>query len=258
MKVVILAGGFGTRLLEETTARPKPMVEIGGRPILWHIMKHYSVFGHHDFIICLGYKGDIIRDYFYNYRIMNTDAVVDLGSGSVTTLDARHDEASWKVLLAETGLGTGTGGRIKGVEKYIEDDIFLATYGDSLSDVPIDKVIEHHKKMGRVATMCVMHTSQRFGVVATDDGMVTKFEEKPEINAEWINGGFYVFSRKVFDYLSSDEDCLLEQEPLRQLVADGQLSAYEHEGCHRAMDSLRDMRALNEEWDSGQAPWKTW
>jgi glucose-1-phosphate cytidylyltransferase len=256
MKVVILAGGLGTRLREETEFRPKPMVEIGGRPILWHIMKHYSVFGFHDFIICLGYKGDMIRSYFLNYKLMNTDFTVELGTGKVAPVEILHDEADWRVILAETGLTTGTGGRIKRIAKYIPDDTFLATYGDSLSDVPIDKVIAYHREMNLVATMCVMRTSQRFGVVSVADGIVTKFEEKPRANRDWINGGFYVFSRKIFDYL--DEDCKFEQEPLARLVADGQLTAYQHEGCHRAMDTLRDVQALNAEWESRKTPWRTW
>ena len=256
MKVVILAGGFGTRLREVTRAMPKPMVEIGGHPILWHIMKHYSVFGFNDFIICLGYKGDMIRNYFLNYKWMNTDFKVELGTGNITAKDLLHNEKEWGVLLAETGLKTGTGGRIKRIQKHITNDTFLVTYGDSLSNVQIDRVIAHHNQMGLVATMCAMRSSQRFGVVKIDKGKVVKFEEKPKISSEWINGGFYVFNRRIFDYL--DDNCTFEQEPLTRLVADDQLAVYQHEGIHRAMDTLQDMQSLNAEWESGKAPWKTW
>ena len=256
MKVVILAGGLGTRLAEETGVKPKPMVFVGNRPIIWHIMKHYAGYGFHDFIICLGYKGESIRDYFLNYNLMNTDFSVELGTGKATPVKTPHDEANWRVLLAETGLTTGTGGRIKRIAKYITGETFLATYGDSVSDVPINKAIAHHQHLGLTATMCVMHPGQRFGVVSVSEGRVSRFEEKPKTTADWINGGFYVFNRRIFDYL--DDHCVFEGEPLARLVADRQLAAYLHEGCHRAMDTIRDVQALNAEWETGQAPWKTW
>lgn len=256
MKTVILAGGAGTRLREQTVSLPKPLVEIGGRPVLWHVMKGYARWGFNDFILCLGYKGDAIRRYFLDYGKMNLDLSVDLGSGQTSALNGQHDEADWRVLLAETGLTTGTGGRLKRIERYVDDDLFLATYGDSLSDVPIPEVVDFHRRSGRVATMCVMQSRQRFGVVSFKDGRVTGFHEKPETAAEWINGGYYVFNRKVFDYL--DPDSAFEAVPLRRLVEDGQLAAYEHRGCHRAMDTQRDVELLNAEWDGGSAPWKTW
>lgn len=256
MKAVILAGGAGTRMRERTTSTPKPLVEIGNRPVLWHVMKGYAQAGFADFVLCLGYKGDAIRRYFLDYSRMNGDLGVELGSGRTEMLHREHDESNWRVILAETGATTGTGGRLKRIERYVDGDSFLATYGDSLSDVPIADVVAFHRRMGRVATMCVMRSTQRFGVVSFAEGQVTSFREKPETAAEWINGGYYVFSRKVFDYL--DTESAFEGEPLQRLVAEGQLAAYEHRGCHRAMDTQRDVEMLNAEWDAGNAPWKTW
>lgn len=256
MQVVILAGGAGTRLAEHTATLPKPLVEIGGRPVLWHVMKGYARWGFHDYVLCLGYKGEAIRRYFLDYDRMNADLSVELGSGRVTAVGGRNEEADWRVVLADTGPTTGTGGRLKRVEKYIDGDTFLATYGDSLSDVPVPEVVDFHRRSGRLATMCVMKSTQRFGVVSFEGGVVTSFREKPDTAAEWINGGYYVFNRKVFDYL--DADSAFEAEPLARLVADGQLAAYEHRGCHRAMDTLRDVEMLNAEWNRGAAPWKTW
>jgi glucose-1-phosphate cytidylyltransferase len=256
MNVVILAGGLGSRLREQTTLVPKPLVEIGGRPVLWHVMKGYARWGFADFILCLGYKGDAIRSYFLDYHRTSVDVAVHLGSGRVDALGSAHGEADWRVVLAETGATTGTGGRLKRVERYVDGDTFLATYGDSLSDVPIADVVAHHKRMGLAATMCVMRPAQRFGVVSFEAGRVTAFREKPDTSAEWINGGYYVFSRKVFDYL--DDESALEGEPLARLVQDGQLAAYEHRGSHRAMDTQRDVDILNAEWARGSASWKTW
>ncbi len=256
MNVAILAGGAGTRLREQTVSVPKPMVEIGGRPVLWHVMKGYARWGFEDFVLCLGYKGDVIRRYFLDYHRTNADIAVQLGSGHAETLQRGHDEENWRVVLAETGPETGTGGRLKRIQRYIDGDTFLATYGDSLSDVPVPEVIAHHKRMGLVATMCVMQSTQRFGIVSHGDGRVTSFQEKPDAVRDWINGGYYVFSTKIFDYL--DTESAFEGEPLKRLVADGQLAAYEHRGAHRAMDTQRDVDMLNAEWQGGSAPWKTW
>ena len=256
MKVVILAGGFGTRMTEITASMPKPLVEIGGRPVLWHVMKGYARWGFHDFILCLGYKGEAIRRFFLEYNRTNADVAVELGTGRVEHLNGEHDEADWRVVLAETGLTTGTGGRLKRIERYIDDDLFLATYGDSLSDVSIPEVVSFHRRSGCVATMCVMQSTQRFGVVSFDGGRVTDFREKPHTTTEWINGGYYVFDRRIFDYL--DADSAFEGTPLKRLVESGQLAAYEHRGCHRAMDTIRDVEMLNAEWAGGVAPWKTW
>ncbi|MBI3616043.1 MAG: glucose-1-phosphate cytidylyltransferase [Candidatus Omnitrophica bacterium] len=253
MQAVILAGGMGTRFSEETAHRPKPMIPVGGRPILWHIMNHYASFGHTDFLLCLGYKSEVIRDYFLNYRMHHTDLEVELGTGKAAPIGSLPAESDWKVILADTGLNTATGGRLKRIAKYIRGDTFLATYGDSLSDVPIDQVVDFHRQKGRIGTLCVMRSAQRFGVVWFQDGKVTRFQEKPAAGEEWINGGFYVFDRRIFDYL--DEDCTLEEGPLNRLAAEGQLAAYSHSGCHRAMDTWRDLQLLEAEWSSGHPPW---
>jgi glucose-1-phosphate cytidylyltransferase len=218
-------------------------------------MKHYDHFGVTDFVLCLGYLGEKIRDYFLKYHAHRGDAQVIVSEGRVATLGQAEVE-EWTVTLAETGLDTGTGGRIKRIERYIEGDTFLATYGDSLSDVPIDKVIDHHRRMGRVATVSSMHPQIRFGVLTIRDGLAIDFAEKPEAKAEWINGGFFVFDRRVFDYV--DEDCTLEQKPLKRLARDGQLAVYQHEGVHRCMDTYRDWVSLNAEWESGKPAWRVW
>jgi glucose-1-phosphate cytidylyltransferase len=255
MQVVILAGGAGTRMGSTEDNVPKPMVKIGDRPILWHIMKHYEVYGHTDFILCMGYKGDAIRDYFMHYRSRVSDVLVETKTGNTLAVIGPKIEEDWKVWLAETGQVTGTGGRLKRIQKYIEDEHFLVTYGDSLSDVPITNVIKHHLKMNLVATMSVMHSSQRFGKADVADGKVVSFVEKPQ-STDWINGGFYVFRKDIFDWIGVDGP--LEYGPLTELASQGQLAAYEHIGCHRAMDTPRDVKMLNEEWETGHAAWKTW
>ncbi len=254
MQVVILAGGEGTRMAGEEQNLPKPMIPIGGRPILWHIMKHYDTFGYRDFILCLGHKGNVIRDYFLNYMSRTSDVNVNTRTGQIDHFLIQED---WNVRLVETGEHTGTGGRIKRIEQYIVgSEDFLVTYGDSLSNVPINCVIRYHKKMGLVATMCVMHSSQRFGHAEVREGRVVKFVEKPRNTTDWINGGFYVFRREIFQWLK--DDGALEYGPLSLLAERGLLAAYEHTGCHRAMDTLRDVKSLNEEWEAGNAEWKTW
>lgn len=252
MKVVILAGGKGTRMGSDDI--PKPMIRIGNRPILWHVMKHYSTYGFTDFILCLGHKGDVIRDYFMNYLTYTRDVTIHINSGSVS-MNWPHDVENWTVTLAETGENTNTGGRIYKVRHLIESS-FLATYGDSLSDVPIDNVLEHHERMGLIATMSVMHGAQRFGKAVIKDGKVIDFAEKPVNAVDWINGGFYVFDQRIFDYI--DDNSTLEHEPLCALTEAGQLAAYGHSGCHRAVDTPRDVKMLNEEWETGHACWKTW
>lgn len=254
--VVILCGGLGTRLREETEFKPKPMVEIGNRPILWHIMKHYSFFGFHNFILCLGYKSEVIRRYFLEYDFMNTDIALDVSTGKVNRLSNNHDEANWRVILAETGGLTGTGGRIKRVERYVAGDVFLATYGDGLSDVNIRQLIEYHLKQGKIATVTGVRPVTRFGQFTVKDGLVVDFQEKARLDQGWVNGGFFVFNRQIFDYL--DDECTLEREPLERLAADGQLVVYQHDGYWRCMDTYREMKALNEEWESGNPGWKTW
>ncbi len=254
--VIILCGGMGTRLREETQFMPKPMVEIGNRPILWHIMKHYSAFGFDKFILCLGYRGDTIRRYFLEYGVMNADIAVAIENGKVRHLCNGHDELQGEVILADTGALTGTGGRIKKAERYVEGDIFLATYGDGLSDVDIRKLIEFHLQHGKIATMTGVRPMTRFGQFVVKDQLAVGFQEKPQLDRGWVNGGFFVFSRKIFEYL--DEECTLEREPLERLASEGQLAVYQHEGYWRCMDTYREMKVLEEEWQSGKPGWKMW
>ena len=260
MKAVILCGGKGTRLREETEFRPKPMVEIGSRPILWHIMKLYAAYGHSDFVLCLGYKGAMIKEYFLNYRSMVNDCVVSIGSQAqpaVTHLDESGDD-QFNVTLADTGAETMTGGRLKRIEKYIEDETFMVTYGDGLSDVNLDDLLAFHRAHGKLATVTAIRPSSRFGLLDIEPGgAVSQFREKP-LEDEWINGGFFVFERGVFDYLDNDDECVLEQSPLMRLATDGELMAYQHPGFWHAMDTYRDTLHLNELWARGEAPWATW
>jgi glucose-1-phosphate cytidylyltransferase len=257
LKVVILCGGQGTRLREETEFRPKPMVLIGQRPILWHIMKIYAHHGYRDFVLCLGYRGQMIKEYFLNYEAMNNDFTIHLGSKTRVDYLDRHDEQDFLVTLADTGQETMTGGRIKRVERYIPDDTFMVTYGDGLADVDIDALSKFHRAHGRLATVTAMQPPSRFGMLAIDDdGRVTNFAEKPQMDS-WANAGFFVFSRRIFNYLDRDQ-CVLEREPLERLAAEGQLVVYQHHGFFFGMDTYREYQALNELWDSDQAPWKIW
>ena len=256
MKVVILCGGMGTRLKEETEFRPKPMVEIGGKPILWHIMRLYAHHGFKSFVLCLGYKGALIKEYFLNYEYTTRDITVHLGQQKRVTV---HDSAgmdNWDVTLADTGAETMTGGRIKRIEKYIDGDDFLATYGDGLADVNLPELIAFHKRMGCVATVTGFHPESRFGLLQVDErSRVKRFEEKPRLDG-MISGGFFVFSRKIFDYL--DDHGTLEQEPMRRLAADGQMAVYHHRGFWKSMDTYRDFQEFNQMWDRGETPWKVW
>ncbi|MDR2125397.1 MAG: glucose-1-phosphate cytidylyltransferase [Prevotellaceae bacterium] len=256
MKVVILAGGFGTRLSEATAVIPKPMVEIGGKPVLWHIMKIYSAYGFNDFIICCGYKQYVIKEYFANYFRHNCDMTVNLADNSVTILD-NHSE-QWKVTMIDTGILTLTGGRVKRIQKYIENESFLLTYGDGLSDVNILKSIEEHKKSGKILSLLAYQPSGRLGVLEIDDdGIVRSFLEKPKEGGSWINGGFFVCEPKLFDYLRGDNE-MLEYEPMQRIIKDKQLHAYRHNGFWKPMDTLRDNTELNDLWNSGKAPWQIW
>jgi glucose-1-phosphate cytidylyltransferase len=257
IKTVILAGGLGTRLKEETEYRPKPMVEVGGRPILWHIMKAYAHHGYIDFVVCLGYRGHTIKDYFLNYEAMSNDFTIRLGPRPEITYHNGHDEQDYRVTLADTGLDTMTGGRLKRVQKYIDGDLLLVTYGDGLADVNIRDLVAFHRRHGRLATVTAVQPQSRFGVLELrDDGSVASFLEKPKQDG-WVSAGFFVFHRKVFDYLGGD-DCVLEKEPLARLAAEGQLRAYPHAGFFFPMDTYRDYLQLNQLWDSGEAPWKVW
>lgn len=255
LPAVILAGGLGTRIREETEFKPKPMVEIGGRPILWHIMKHLSYYGVDRFIICVGYKGDIIRDYFLNYRSRNNDFTVSLGSRSDLTFHSDHQESNWSVTVAETGALTNTGGRVFEVQKYVSGEKFLCTYGDGISDIDINLLRDFHDQRNQVATVTAVRQTSRFGVMDLDSSSnVTSFKEKPQ-NEGWINGGFFIFKPQIFDYLNPN--IVLENEPLRLLSREEQLSAFKHEGFWQPMDTFRESKLLNDLWSSGKAPWKT-
>lgn len=252
MKVVILAGGLGTRLAEETTVRPKPMVLIGDRPILWHIMNRYHRFGFKEFVVALGYLGDAIKEYFLNYYYLRQDLTIDLSSGETEV--PRGGEEDWRVHLVDTGSRTQTGGRVKRLRERLGDETFMMTYGDGVADLDIGALVEFHKKHGRIATITAVRPPARFGGLSFDGDRVLEFTEKPQIGEGWINGGFFVLEPRVMDYIDSDET-IFEREPLERLAAEGELMAYRHEGFWQCMDTLRDVRLLNELWDSGKAPW---
>ena len=257
MKVVILCGGLGTRLREETEFRPKPMVEVGGRPILWHIMKVYAHYGFHDFVLCLGYRGNTIKEYFLNYEAMNNDFTMRLGERSQIKCHGHHPEEGYTVTLADTGLETMTGGRLRRIQRYIDGDTFLMTYGDGVSDVNIRRVLEFHKSHGKIATVTTVSPVSRFGMVeVATEGRVKAFNEKPRTDGT-ISAGFFVCQREIFNYLDGDE-CVLEREPLERLAADGELMAYRHEGFFFAMDTYREYQHLNDLWNRQEAPWKLW
>lgn len=257
MKVVILCGGLGTRLREETEFRPKPMVEVGGRPILWHIMKSYAHHGFRDFVLCLGYRGSTIKDYFLNYEAMNNDFSICLGQSSHIRYHGQHTEQGFSVTLADTGLESMTGGRIRRIQKYTDGDTFLLTYGDGLSDVDLGALVEFHKSHGKIATVTTVRPISRFGMIELGkEDKVARFTEKPTTDG-WMSAGYFVLNREVFDYLGGD-DCIFEREPMARLAAEGQLMAYRHEGFFYAMDTYREYQILNQLWSSQQAPWKTW
>jgi glucose-1-phosphate cytidylyltransferase len=254
MKVVILCGGLGTRLMEETEFKPKPMVDIGHAPILWHIMKIYSHYGFNDFVLCLGYKGHAIKKYFLNYNEMTSDFTMRLNNKSIKIEGMPEN---WNVTCVDTGQGTLTGGRLKRIAKYIDDDNFLATYGDGVANIDVNRLVAHHMLKNKIATVTAVNPVSRFGEidVASDCG-VTCFQEKPIFNS-WINGGFFVFKKNIFDYIEGD-NIALEQEPMKRLVEQKQLTAYKHGGFWHCMDTYRDFQLLNKMWNEGKAPWKVW
>ncbi len=257
MPVVILCGGQGTRLREETEVRPKPMVEIGGRPILWHIMK---IYGHHDvsrFVLCLGYKGWVIKQYFLRYHEMMRDFTVVMDDHERVDFHNRRGDESWRVTCAETGETSGTGSRLKQVEGYVDTDTFFFTYGDAVSDVDIDKLLAYHYDKGRIATVTGVHPTSRYGEMTVEDGVAAEFNEKPTVAEGVVSGGFFVFQREIFDYLNDDPDLFLEFQPLRDLARDGQLAVYVHEGYWEPMDTYRDYLHLNKRWRN-DPPWKVW
>jgi glucose-1-phosphate cytidylyltransferase len=258
VKVVILCGGFGTRLREETEFRPKPMVEVGGRPILWHIMKTYAHYGFREFVLCLGYRGNMIKEYFLNYEAMNNDFSICLGERSSIRYHGAHTEQGFSVTLVDTGLNCMTGGRIAKIEPYIDGDTFFLTYGDGLSNVDITETLAFHRNHGRLATVTTVSPISRFGILQMgEQDCVERFTEKP-VSDGFMSAGYFVLSRGIFEYLRGGDDCVFEREPLEQLAADRQLTAYRHSGFFYAMDTYREYKHLAELWDAGSAPWRVW
>jgi len=257
MKVVLLAGGYGTRLSEETDLRPKPMVEIGGKPILWHIMKIYSHYGFNEFVILLGYKGYYIKEYFANYFLHQSDVTIDLSNNKMEVLN--NTSEPWKVTLLDTGLDTMTGGRIKRAQNFIGNEPFMLTYGDGVSDIDISQLVAFHKSHGKTITMTSAQPEGRFGALNIEDGdKVTHFMEKPKGDGHWINAGFLVCEPKVFDYLTEGDSTVFEQAPLRNLANDGEIHTFKHDGFWKPMDTLKDKNDLNSLWNENRAPWKVW
>ena len=254
MKVIILAGGFGTRLSEYTESIPKPMVTIGGKPILWHIMNTYAKFDHKDFYVALGYKADVVKEYFLNYRALNSDFTVDLSNGDIA--EHQKDIVDWKVTLVDTGLNSMTGGRVKRMESFIGKEAFLITYGDGVADINIDALVKFHKSHGKMVTVTAVHPGARFGALDMNDNIVNSFKEKPQVNQGWINGGYFVIEPEFFDLIEGDST-IMEKSPLEKVVQMGELMAYQHNGYWQCMDTKRDRDHLEELWDTGKAPWKT-
>jgi glucose-1-phosphate cytidylyltransferase len=262
-RVAILCGGLGMRLREEAEHKPKAMVEVGGRPIIWHIMRHYERYGFHRFVLCLGYKGERLREYFLNYEYMNQDFTISLRRGErkidvhprLLPGGSAEREGGWEVTLADTGQTAMTGARLKRIERYIDTDIFLATYGDGVANVDLRALVAYHRAHGRAATITGVSPISRFGTLVTQGDRVVDFTEKPELKESLINGGFFVFDRRVFSYLSSEDSCILEREPFTALARDGQMMTFKHQGYWQCMDTPRDVKQLNEEWESGNAGW---
>lgn len=257
MKVVLLAGGLGTRISEESHLKPKPMITIGEQPILWHIMKYYSSFGFNDFVICCGYKGHIIKEYFADYYLYRSDVTFDFSAENRMTVHSNVAEP-WRVTLVDTGLNTQTGGRVKRVQKYIGDERFMLTYGDGVSNVDLNKLLAQHSASGKAVTLTGIQPGGRFGVLDLDGETVTGFREKAKEDGGWINGGFMVMEPGVFNYLSTAENCVLERTPLETLARDGKLGIYKHSGFWQCMDTQRDRGMLEQLWSSGSAPWRVW
>ena len=256
MKVLILAGGFGTRLSEETDIRPKPMVQIGGKPILWHIMKIYSKYGFNDFVLLLGYKGYYIKEYFANYFLHQSDVTIDMQTGKMEVLN--NSSEPWKITLLDTGLDTMTGGRIKKAQNFVGNEPFLLTYGDGVSDIDINELVKFHKAHGKAITMSSTQPEGRFGALNLDGEKVESFLEKPKGDGGWINIGYFVCEPKVFDYIDTGDEVVFEQAPLKNLALDGEMFTFKHNGFWKPMDSLKDKNDLNNLWDSQKAPWKVW
>lgn len=258
MKAVLLAGGLGTRMREETEFRPKPMVEIGGKPVLWHLMKIFASQGVGEFVICAGYKGEQIKQYFLDYQALNADFTITLGDRSSLQLHGDHQEAEWSVTVADTGQTTLTAGRVERIEPHVHGERFIVTYGDGLADIDIAALLRFHESHGKKATITIVRPWSRFGLVdVDDDGLVSRFREKPQMD-DWVSAGFFVFEPEIFEYLKDSDDMMLEHEPLARLAAEGQLGAYRHEGFWQPMDTYRESQLLGEMWATGSAPWKVW
>lgn len=257
MKVVILAGGLGTRISEESDLKPKPMIEIGGKPILWHIMKHYSSYGYNDFVICTGYKSYVIKEYFHHYYLHSSDVTIDMKNNDLIYHNSKAEP--WKVTLVDTGLNTMTGGRIARIKEYISNEAFMITYGDGLSDVNIKELVDFHSNSGKLATLTAVQTSGKFGALDIDDSQIIKsFREKPKGDGSWINGGFFVLEPGIFNYIKDGDSTIWERDPLEGIANDQQLNAFKHKGFWKPMDTLRDKIDLEQIWNSGSAPWKNW
>jgi glucose-1-phosphate cytidylyltransferase len=257
MKVVLLAGGLGTRLSEETVLKPKPMVEIGGMPILWHIMKIYSAHGFNDFVVCLGYKGYVIKEFFSNYFLHRSDVTIDLKNNSVEVHDSQAEP--WKITLVDTGNDSMTGGRIKRIQPYVNNETFMLTYGDGVGSIDIKKLVQYHKQHGKYCTVTSVQPQGRFGALnILKDSTVHSFMEKPKGDGSWINGGYFVCEPQIFDYIKDGDSTIWEKGPMEDIALKGQMSAYKHNGFWRPMDTLKDKHDLNEMWDKNSAPWKIW
>jgi glucose-1-phosphate cytidylyltransferase len=256
--VVILCGGMGTRLREETEYRPKPLVEIGGRPVLWHIMKIYGAQGFKRFVLCLGYKGDMIRHYFINYRLMTRNFTLQLDADMEPTVESNGAPEEWTITFADTGTNAMTGARIKRIKQYIDGDEFMLTYGDGVANINLLELLKFHRSHGKLATVTAVHPIARFGELMIEGNRVVQFAEKSQVPEGFINGGFFVFNRRVFDYLSDDASCVLEREPLERLAGEGELMTYRHTGFWHCMDTYRDSLVLNQFWESPNPPWKIW
>lgn len=257
-KVVILCGGRGSRLGEEPEYQPKPMVRIGGKPILWHIMKIYAHYGFKDFVLCLGYKGELIKEYFLNYDILNNDFTIKFGQEKTITMHNTLQESGWGITLADTGNNALKGARLKRIEKYIPDDVFMVTYGDGVADIDIKKLLDFHNRHGKIATVTGVRPPSLFGELQVKDNRALLFSEKPQTSAGLISGGFFVFNRKLFDYLTDDDNCDFERGPLEKIASNGELMVYIHDGPWECMDTYRDVEYLNRLWQNNQAFWKVW
>ena len=257
MKAVLLAGGLGTRMREETEFRPKPMVEIGGKPVLWHLMKFFSAFSITDFVICAGYKGEQIREYFLNYAAHNNDFTITLGTSRELVFHGDHLESDWTVTVADTGAHTLTAGRVERIERFVQDERFIVTYGDGLADLDVSQLLAFHDQHARTATITTVRPLSRFGLVDVEDDLVTRFREKPQMD-DSVSAGFFVFEPAIFDYLRDSDGIMLEHEPLARLAAERELAAFRHDGFWQPMDTYRESVLLNDMWDQGTAPWKVW